>query len=162
MAGEIIAGLSAFKTMFDIATSLKGMNDAAIRNKAVAELGEQIIAAQTRYATAAEQIRELEEKLRRMETWEAQKQRYELKDLKRGFFAYILKEGQENDEPAQAICTNCYKDGIKSILQCGGQTNVHERTWNCPECGMSVKCQFNDMAALIKLVRAPKAQASTT
>jgi hypothetical protein len=91
MAGEIIAGLSAFKTMFDIATSLKGMNDAAVRNKAAAELGEQIIAAQTRYATAAEQIRELEEKLRRMETWEAEKQRYELKDLRKGFFAYILK-----------------------------------------------------------------------
>jgi hypothetical protein len=51
MVGEVIAGLGAFKTMFDIAKSLKDMNDTVNRNAAVAELWEQIISAQARYTT---------------------------------------------------------------------------------------------------------------
>lgn len=69
---------------------------------------ESILSAQAAQATLIEMVRELETKMARMEAWDADKQRYELKDLRRGFFVYIPKEGMENGEPPHAICTNCY------------------------------------------------------
>jgi len=40
MAGEVIASLSIFKTLLDMAKGLKDINDAAVRNAAVIELQE--------------------------------------------------------------------------------------------------------------------------
>ena len=45
MASELLTGLSLFKTMLDMAKGLKDMNDVAIRNAAVIELQEHILAA---------------------------------------------------------------------------------------------------------------------
>jgi hypothetical protein len=50
MVAEVLAGLGAFKTMFDMAKALKDINDAAIRNGAVIELQEQILGAQVAQA----------------------------------------------------------------------------------------------------------------
>lgn len=41
MVAEVFAGISAFKTMFDIAKAMKDMDDAVKRNAAVFDLGEQ-------------------------------------------------------------------------------------------------------------------------
>jgi hypothetical protein len=158
MAGEVFATLSAFKSMYDMAKALKDINDATIRNGAVIELQEKILAAREAQATLLDQVGALEKEVARLKTWDADKERYELKDLYRGFFAYILKEGKEAGEASHALCTNCYQMGFKSILQCGGQINVHERTCGCPNCDMTVKSQFNDVAALIKRSRQPKEQ----
>jgi hypothetical protein len=46
MVGEAIAGLGAIKSAFDLAKGLKDINDAAVRNAAVIELQERILAAQ--------------------------------------------------------------------------------------------------------------------
>ena len=45
MVAEVFAGLSAFKTLFDTARSLKDMNDAVVRSAAVIEMQEQILSA---------------------------------------------------------------------------------------------------------------------
>jgi rubrerythrin len=116
MVGELFAGIGAFKTMFDIAKAMKDMDDTVRRNAAIAELGEQIIAAQTRYAAAIEEIGSLKEKLGRLETWNTEKQKYELKDLG-GVFAYALKTEAQGSEPPHYICASCYENGNKSILQ---------------------------------------------
>jgi|SRR5665213_786518 len=155
MVGEVLAGFSAFKTMFDIAKSIKDMDDSVRRNAAVFDLGEQIIATQARYTAAIEEVRELKEKLSHFETWEVEKQRYELKQLYRGPFAYLLKVGQENGEDAHGLCTNCYQRGLKSVLQMSGHVIVHDRTWDCPFCKMSVKGQWASMADWIKKTRNP-------
>jgi hypothetical protein len=157
MVSEVITGLAAFKTMFDIAKSMKDMDDKVRRNAAVFELGEQIIATQARYTAAVEQIDELKKELARFETWEGQKQRYEMKQLYRGPFAYILKEGHEGGEDAHALCTNCYERRFKSVLQMSGHGNVHDRTWDCPSCRMSVKGQWSTMADWIRKTRNPGA-----
>ena len=56
MVGEAIAGLSAIKTAFDIARGLKDINDATIRNSAIIELQEKILAAQQAQSTLIETI----------------------------------------------------------------------------------------------------------
>lgn len=153
MASEIIMGLSAFKTMFDIAKSMKDMDDTVKRNAAVADLWEQIISAQTRYTAAVEQVDELKAQLTRFETWESEKTRYELKQLYRGPFAYILKDGQENNEDPHALCTNCYQQRFKSPLQSSGHIIVHDHYWHCPNCKMKAVSQWRNMADWIKKTR---------
>jgi hypothetical protein len=155
VVGDVIAGLSSFKAMFDIAKSMKDLDDAVKRNSAVSDLWEQIITAQARYTAALEQVGELKEELTRFETWETEKHRYELKQLYRGPFAYILREGQENGEDPHAICTNCYQRGFKSVLQMSGHVTVHDRTWHCPACKMEAKGTWPNMADWIKRTRNP-------
>lgn len=155
VVAETIAGLSGLRTAFDIAKTLKDLDDRARRNEAVIDLQQKILTAQEAQATLIKEASDLEQEVVRLKAWDADKQRYELKDLRKGFFAYIPKEGMENGEPPHAICTNCYQKGSKSILQCSGHTNVHERSWDCPSCKTKVKNQWSDMAALIAACRKP-------
>jgi hypothetical protein len=135
MAGEVLAGLSAFKMMFDIAKSLKDMNDTVKRNAAVADLWEQIISAQTRYAAAVEEIGHLEKELTRFKTWEAEKQRYKLTEVGHGMTTYTLKEGMENGEPAHHLCASCYNNGHKSVLQTETRNPGRCEVMVCHRCG---------------------------
>lgn len=139
MAAELLAGLSAFKTMFDIAKSMKDMSDAVNRNAAVADLWEQIIAAQTRYTAAIEQVNELETKLGTFEKWEADKKRYQMKDFGGGTIAYELKQSEAGDEPMHRICPNCYQEGHKSILQNTGITTYKQQLSVCHRCKTEFK-----------------------
>ena len=66
---ETIAGLSAIKTAFDMTKALKDINDAAIRNAAVIELQEKILAAQAAQFALVERVGELEKEVTRFETW---------------------------------------------------------------------------------------------
>ena len=119
MVAEVFAGLSAFKTMFDLAKALKDTDDAVKRNSAVTDLWEQIFTAQARYTAAIDRVAELEEKLARFETWDTESKRYELKQLISGVptFAYALKADAQPSEPFHCICANCYQRRLKSILQ---------------------------------------------
>ena len=117
MVGEVFAGIGAFNSMFGIAKAIRDMDDTVKRNAAVADLWEQIIAAQTRYMAAIEQVGELKEELRGLETWEAEKQRYKLPDFGGGTFAYALKPEAAQGEPAHRVCAHCYHDGHIAILQ---------------------------------------------
>jgi hypothetical protein len=155
MVGEVFAGISAFNSMFGIAKAIRDIDDTVKRNAAVSDLWEQIIAAQARYTAAVEEVGTLKEELRRFETWETEKQRYELCDLGRGFYAYIMKIGSEQGEPAHALCTNCYQRGIKSILPSSGHMTAHEHSWDCPACKTKIKNPSNkDMVGLIQQARA--------
>jgi hypothetical protein len=153
MAAELIASLSIFKTMFDMAKALQGIHNTATRDRAVIELQKEILSAQTAQSALIEQVGNLEKEVAHLKAWDGEKQRYELKDLHRGLFAYIPKEGMESGESPHALCTNCYQHGVKSILQSSGHLNVHDHFWFCPSCKMSVKNQWRDMDALIKKSR---------
>lgn len=73
--------------------------------------------AQSEYFLMAEKVRELEEQLRTIKAWEAEKQRYELKAPHAGCMVYALKKSVSNGEIAHYICANCYQHGKRSILQ---------------------------------------------
>ncbi len=118
MATELIVGLGLFKSMFDAAKGLKDINDAAVRNAAVIELQEKILAAQAQQMALVERVGELEKEVARFKTWDAEKEHYELTQVgDRAALAYTLKEGMESPEHPHQLCTNCFTDGKKSILQ---------------------------------------------
>ena len=151
VVAETIAGLSGLKTAFDIAKTLKDMDDRTRRNEAVIDLQQKILTAQEAQATLIKQVSELEEEVASLKAWNADKKRYELKDLRKGFFAYILKEGMENGEPPHALCTNCYQKGFKSILHLNDTKDARERS---PSCKTKIRNQWSEMAKLIQECRA--------
>ena len=138
MVGEAFAGLSAIKTALDIAKGLKDIDDAARRNAAIIELQEKLLAAHAAQSDLTERIRELEEKVRSFETWEREKQRYQLQKFGNGF-AYVLKPEMQKTETPHQICANCYARGKKSFLAMI-PTNVARQTlgigavYRCSEC----------------------------
>lgn len=134
MVGELITGLGAVKTAFDIAKTIKDMDNTTVRNAAVIDLQNEILTAQAAQAALISQIGELKKELGRFETWETEKQRYILEELPPGIFAYRLKPGMENGEPAHKICANCYNKNVKSLLHNLGTSNGLTN-WRCHSCG---------------------------
>jgi hypothetical protein len=138
MLAEAITGLGTFKTMLDMAKGLKDINDAAVRNTAIVELTEKIIAAQAAQTALIARVSDLEKDLVRFENWEAEKQRYQLEELPPGILVRSLKPGMENGEPPHKICANCYEKGVKSPLHNRGQANGLTH-WRCHTCGFNEK-----------------------
>jgi hypothetical protein len=107
-----------------IIKAMVGLRDAAQILEKTVELNQKILTVQTALADEqAEQtsliqaIREREEETTHLKAWETEKQRYELKELRSGAFAYSLKEEAASGEPPHSICASCYERGQKSILQ---------------------------------------------
>jgi hypothetical protein len=116
MVGEALAGLSAFKTVFDILSALKGMDDAAKRNAAVYDLWEKVTTVQQRYTAAIEQVETLKAELARFETWEAEKEKYELKPTGTGGLVFMLKPAERGTTTPHWLCPNCYEQRKKSYF----------------------------------------------
>jgi hypothetical protein len=96
------------------------------------------IAAQTREATLLGRVSDLEKEVASFETWNAEKERYELKQLARGgpAFAYAIKADAKGSEPFHCICATCYQRRIKSILQFSKALfGSDEKIIKCPACG---------------------------
>jgi hypothetical protein len=118
LVGEVIAGLSAIKTALDMVKGLKDIDDATRRNAAIIELQEKILSAQEAQFALTEKVRDLEKEAVDLKTWhQEEKKKYDLKSVARGSYAYVRKEGMEPPEPPHWLCTNCYENGKKSILQ---------------------------------------------
>ncbi len=83
------------------------------------------LAAQSEQSVLVQRLEDLEKELARLRTWEGEKARYELKALESGTFAYAMKRDASNGEPPHWICSRCYNEGKKSILQSEGDQ------WGC-------------------------------
>jgi hypothetical protein len=142
MVGELFAGLSGFKSMYDMAKALKDINDATVRNGAIIELQEKILSAREAQSALLQRVSELEKEVARFEAWEREKQNYELKDLGYGAFAYMLKPGMHGTEPPHWVCTNCYEHGRKATLQCVMVKGTGQ-VWTCPSCESTIHPKEN-------------------
>ena len=134
VAAEIISGLGGLKAAFDLAKGLKDIDDRARRNEAVIELQDKILTAQRAQSDLVERIHELEKQLASFEQWNAEKEKYELKEIYPETFAYVIKEDARGTEPSHLICAACYQGCKKSILQ--KSSGVH---LTCPECKTQVQ-----------------------
>jgi hypothetical protein len=91
MVAEIYGGISAIKSAFDIAKGLKDIHDATLRNAAIIELQEELLAAQEAQSMLTERIGELEKQVATFEKWDTEKEDYIMTSLPSGTIAYILK-----------------------------------------------------------------------
>ena len=137
----IQGAITGLKTAYDIVIGMGKLNTLEqVQTKSI-ELGQIIIAAQTSvfnaYAAQSamiEEIRTLKEEIVRVKAWESQKNRYKLTtQWKAGGIAYALKESTKESEPPHLICTKCYEDGRKSILNPLANSNGFI-AYICPVC----------------------------
>lgn len=137
MAAELIAGLGAIKTAFDIAKGLKDISDAATRNAATIELQEKILAAQQAQSALVEKVDNLEKEVARLKDWEADKKRYQLAEIAPGIVALSLKETMRNGEPFHRICADCAANGRKFYLQQHIRGSNFDQ-YKCSGCGFEI------------------------
>jgi hypothetical protein len=139
------AAFTGLKTAGDIAKTFLSLNKIADIQAKVIELQSVILsaqgsalAAQNTQSALLERIRELEEAVAKVKAWDAEKQKYELKEVSPNSFAYVLKTEASGTEPTHWICASCYEHGKKSILQ--GQGNGWGvENFKCAECKGDIK-----------------------
>jgi hypothetical protein len=135
---------TSLNTAINIAKAMVDVRDAAAfqgkvfeLQRAILEAQQSVFAANAERSALIEEIREAKAQIARLEAWEAEKQRYELKALAPGVFAYHVKEGMAGGEPVHDLCAACYQHGKKSILQ--RRDRAMEQMMICPECKTELK-----------------------
>lgn len=121
---EITAVLSTAKTAIDIAKGISALNAEVKRNESISKILEALIAIQSealsmqeKYQGLLEEKNEIASQLKEFEQWADTERLYELKDLGGNVFVYAYKKTESSAEPMHYLCTNCFKDKKKSILQ---------------------------------------------
>ena len=127
-AGEITAGLISVRDAAKIQSKVVELNTVIISAQSSA------LAANTAQFSLLDRVRDLEEKIARLEGWEAEKKRYQLTDFGGGTFAYLLKPEMAEGEPPHRICARCYEEGHRSILQFSHEDFVSRDHYSCFRC----------------------------
>lgn len=124
MLEYINGALGAVKGIADIASGISSLNTEAAKNDAVIgiqrhllETQKGLMEAENRHLSDTMRIKELEQEILRLSDWSKEKLRYELVAVRGGAFAYMFKQGMNDDAPPHWLCTNCFEQGRKSILQ---------------------------------------------
>jgi hypothetical protein len=132
----------SLKAASDIAKGFIYLKSLAEVQGKVIELQDVILSAQTSALTAQseqfsmiQRIRDLEEDIARIKAWEEEKKHYQLVNPWQGAasLVYALKESCKETEPPHWICTKCYDDGRRTILQPTSNT-AGFLLLSCPTC----------------------------
>ena len=134
---EINTGLLILKTFKDLIKGVSSLSsDAVIKEKTseifgiIVDLQEYIFSMQSKYSELVKSKNDLEKKLIKLKKWEKTKSQYQLKEIARGTFVYSYKKSDEHSDPHHWLCTNCYEEGKKSILQ----ISTSKFCYICPKC----------------------------
>lgn len=148
--GEITAAITSLRATLDITKAMVGLRDTAAFQKKSIELQTLILEAiDKNIASAQAQAMQLEEigalkaKVARLEAWDREKERYELKKLGHGgAVAYMLKPNARGSEPPHWLCPNCYGQSKKSFLQPTGEHVLRHLLYRCGACRMEMPTPF--------------------
>ena len=141
--------ISGLKAAGDIAKSLMNLKTISEVRGKVIELQSVILAAQgsaldanAKQSAMVDEIRTLKEEIARIKAWGTQKKRYKLtSQWEAGGVAYALKESMKESEPPHLICTKCYEDGRKSLLNPLTNSNGFV-AYICPVCKSQIPTGF--------------------
>jgi hypothetical protein len=131
LAGDIAKSLFELKSISDVQAKVVELQSVILSAQNSA------LAANTHQTAMIEEIRNLKEEIARVKAWEKEKQRYKLIQPWSGTVLYALKKDCSVSEPPHWICTKCYEDGRKSILN--PQKKDGWYVFTCPAC----KCGFH-------------------
>lgn len=127
-ATDIAVGLNKLKTMTEVNAKAIELQQVILNVQSTA------LNAQSEQAAMVEEIRDLKAEIARVKAWETQKQRYKLTHPWEGpVVVYALKESMSAGETAHWICTHCYEDGRRSILQPRHRKDAGQ-SLACPAC----------------------------
>ena len=132
MAADLASRILKLKTSVDIQAKVIELN------RTILTAQHEALQAQQTHMMLLTEIGELEAKIARSETWDAEKQRYELKALSSSTFAYMLKPPMRGTEPPHWVCPNCYENHKKSIFQMAGALRLARQIFRCSACNAEI------------------------
>lgn len=149
------AAIASLKAAFDLSKAIVDVGGAVKVQAQVFDLQREILAAQSSAMGAQQaqsgllaQIEDLRGEITALKDWGRDAERYELKAIDTGAFAYMPKHGLENGEPPHWLCTNCFAKRQKSFLQSRGQNTtvsggrgMHAK-WGCNACRAEVMVYY--------------------
>lgn len=113
VAGDIAAGLISLKTVTEVQAKAIELNQKIIAAQ------HEIFAANAAQSDLVQRVGDLERQIAQIKAWDEQKKRYKLTNPWEGnpALVYALTASCKDTEAAHWICTKCYDDGKRSILQ---------------------------------------------
>lgn len=121
---DVQTSLAALATAKDFASFLIGRKiDSEVTDKAIAfqnsiiEFQSIIMSLQAENHSLLQEKISIEKKLDKIESWESEKNKYELKKVADGVFVYSRILEEDSKELPHWLCPNCFQDKHKSILQ---------------------------------------------
>ncbi len=140
MLAEATAAFTSLKTAADIAKTLLALREAAQFNsqlsdllQAVVEARLQAVAIQESHTSVTSQVKELENEIERLKSWQAEAENYKVLEVASGLFAYVAKDNQQPLQSTQKLCSNCFHQSIKSFLQQASEARPM-RSLSCHKC----------------------------
>lgn len=130
----VMSGLSAIKTALDITKTLADARDSSNLLAVKLELQGLLLEAQEAQSGLAGQKRELEERVRELEAWDGNQQRYELIEVAPGVVAFGLKADAEPPEAPHKLCASCFGQHQKGYLQSERRTPGMAEYLVCQRC----------------------------
>lgn len=141
---EISALVAGIKTTVDIITNLQSSHDSATILQAQTDVLEHLftikaeaLTLQEKHLAIIHEKDELIKKIAQFEQWAKTESEYELQDIGDGTFVYTSKNSQESGVPTHWLCTQCWDDRKKSILQ--RQRPRCASKLVCPRCGFEFR-----------------------
>ncbi|HEY4300653.1 MAG TPA: hypothetical protein VGM73_07260, partial [Candidatus Didemnitutus sp.] len=138
MITEISVALNSARAALEVAKNLKDATvDVAVNSKLI-ELQQHILDLQTKMFAVNDKVEELARikdemaaQLKKSQSWDEEKERYEPRQLAPGLLVYALKADRRVGEPDHYLCPHCFQSGKKRFLQ---KQNVSHRNYRCQEC----------------------------
>lgn len=124
MIAEFAAGIAGLKTITELTSLVLKMNvDAAVRQKAeesnfaIINAQNLMIELQSKHQELLGEKDQLKKRLVEMENWEVESQKYTLTEFGFRAFVYTAKTNENDPTPKHWLCSECYQNRKKSILQ---------------------------------------------
>lgn len=147
--------VSGLKAALDIGKGIQALNTSTEVKTKTGELLDAVVDARYKLMEAADtqaallgEIKQLKEQIADFERWDSEKERYQLKAIDTGAFAYMHKPGMEEGEPAIWLCQTCFEKRHKSPLQYRntpmaerGGRGQHSK-WGCNLCKAEVTVYY--------------------
>lgn len=141
---EASAAISGIKTAMDMLKGIHSLKSEADINSAVINIQRTLLDAQAsalidreKHMELLSRIEQLDKQISSGNKWDEERARYELKEFPTGAFAYVLCEGKANGEPPHKLCTKCFHEGKKSILQVKHKRSGGESV-TCTNCNQTM------------------------
>lgn len=144
-AAEFAAALTSLKLAFDMTKAMKDIRDATVfqgevfkLQRVIMEAQDSAIRAREAHSAQIDRVRELEAEVAGLKARDADKHRYELKNIAPGALAYMLKPEARGGEAPHWFCQACYDQGKKSLLQ---KSPMSKPIYACTACKTVVQAQ---------------------
>lgn len=130
--------VQALSTLLSAANGLTNYNEivAAVSevNTKLMQANAVALSSQEKQSSLAAKVHELEQEILSLKNWEAEKQKYELKEIARGVFARTEQGIMSTLQSSHKFCATCFEKHIKSPLQQENVTEGRQLSLTCHTC----------------------------